>query len=266
MIRNHGYPCEIHHFTTEDGFILEYHRVPHGFKDRDLTKKRPPVILVHGLSLTSVQDFGKGPKKGLGYLLADNGFDVWAANHRGNHFSRNHTHLDWIKNQTEYFDFSFHEIGYYDIPAAMDYITNVTGIDNMFYVGNSLGGSIFLTFGPTRPEYVKRIKLAVLISPAGYMKNQKIVQDFIKYYTNPLTTFFKEQKIVYSFINLRKAWYELSTIKRFTNILASFLAELLKSREDAEAFKPYMGAFLANFPSEYPTKHITHYMQLISTG
>lgn len=266
MIQNHGYPCEIHHIITEDGFILEYHRVPYGFKNKASNEKRPPLILMHGLSFTSVQDFAQGPKKGLGYLLADNGFDVWAANHRGNHFSRNHTHLDWIKNQTKYFDFSFHEIGYYDVPAAMDYITNVTGIEKMFYVGNSLGGSIFLTFGPSRPNYLKRIKLAVLVSPAGYMKNQHMVQKFIKYYKDPLIYFLKQQNLVYSFFNIRKAWHEMTTIKLYTEIGIAFLAELLKSREDANALRPYLGAYLANFPSDYPTKHITHYMQLISSG
>lgn len=30
IVRYWGYPCEVHHVTTQDGYILEMHRIPYG--------------------------------------------------------------------------------------------------------------------------------------------------------------------------------------------------------------------------------------------
>lgn len=268
MIRNHGYPCEIHHFTTDDGFILEYHRVPHGIRNKDSHKKRPPLILMHGIIFSSVQDFGLGPKKGLGYIYADNGFDVWAANHRGNHFSQNHTHLDWIKDEEKYFDFSFHEIGYYDVPAAMDYIRQVTGYEKVFYSGNSMGGTIFLTFASLRPAYLKRIRFAVLFSPAGYVRLKTPFGQFLKNSYKNVAKIVSGGKngCVGPFTTFREAWHEMITDKYFLELILTIFTELLTNRYDAEMLMPYLGAYLKNIPSEFPIKNFKHFSQLAISG
>lgn len=47
IIRN-GYPVEVHTVQTEDGYILNLHRIPYG-KNKTLdAKRRPPVLIVHG--------------------------------------------------------------------------------------------------------------------------------------------------------------------------------------------------------------------------
>ena len=42
-----GYPAEIHQVTTEDGYVLELHRIPHGTSGP--TGSRPPVLMQHGI-------------------------------------------------------------------------------------------------------------------------------------------------------------------------------------------------------------------------
>lgn len=267
MILNHGYPVEIHHFKTEDGFILEYHRIPYGRKNKNQKMKRFPVIVMHGMALSSAQDVAQGPKKGLSYMLADNGFDVWAANMRGNHYSRNHTKLHWKRNMKEYYDFTFHEIGYYDIPAAIDYILNITNFKKLVFYGNSLGGQVFLAFGATRPEYVDKIQLAVLVSPTGYMKNNYILGALASYYIDSLWDFIKKYNL-YSmdFTHLRKVATEIQSWPLAMEIAVALGTEILTDREDALALKPYLGAYLANTPSEQPFKTIIHSGQLMKSG
>lgn len=69
----------------------------------------------------------------LAYYLADNGYDVWLANARGNEFSKNHKYLS--TNSTPYWNFSFHEMAKYDLPAIIDYILMVTNQSALHLVG-----------------------------------------------------------------------------------------------------------------------------------
>jgi predicted alpha/beta hydrolase len=58
----------------------------------------------------------------LAYVLANAGYDVWLGNNRGNIYSRKHQTLNPDKDTAKFFDFSFYELGKYDLPANVDYI------------------------------------------------------------------------------------------------------------------------------------------------
>lgn len=50
LIKNNGYPVETHQIHTEDGYILEVHRIPYGKNSTEdqPTKERYPVFVAHG--------------------------------------------------------------------------------------------------------------------------------------------------------------------------------------------------------------------------
>ena len=70
---------EEHFVTTEDGYILGVHRIPHGRNEdlrKDQTVKTQPkqsIFLGHGLTSSSASYFWGTPDKSLGYILADAG-------------------------------------------------------------------------------------------------------------------------------------------------------------------------------------------------
>lgn len=59
------------------------------------------------------------PSQSPCFKLADLGYDVWLGNTRGNKYSRDHMSLDpdAPKDEDAFWNISFEEMGYYDIPA-----------------------------------------------------------------------------------------------------------------------------------------------------
>jgi lysosomal acid lipase/cholesteryl ester hydrolase len=60
---------------------------------------------------------------------------------------------------------SWDEHGKYDVPAQMDLITRVTGKQDMFYIGHSMGTTMFFVMNNERPEYRERIKAMFALAP-----------------------------------------------------------------------------------------------------
>lgn len=60
MVAAYGYPAEMHRVITEDGYILDIHRIAASGKQ--------PVLLMHGMLDSSSTWVMLGPDKGLGLL------------------------------------------------------------------------------------------------------------------------------------------------------------------------------------------------------
>ena len=120
---------------TEDGYILQLHRIPFGksksscfpqLYDLDGVgkRRRPPVFLQHGLLCTSSIWLLNLPHQSAGFVLADAGFDVWLGNMRGNVYSKQH--ISKPVSNPDFWKFSWQEMAKYDLPAMIDYVLNTT--------------------------------------------------------------------------------------------------------------------------------------------
>lgn len=158
LVMKYGLEVECHEVATEDGYVLNMFRIP---------GKGGPVLLMHGL-LGSADDFIiAGPKSGLVYLLAEQGYDVWLGNARGNKYSRKHVYTDL--SEATYWDFSWHEIGVSDLPAMIDFILFVTNKPTLKYVGYSQGTTVFFVMASVKPEYNKKISIMIALSPVAFI-------------------------------------------------------------------------------------------------
>ncbi|XP_075151158.1 lipase 3-like [Haematobia irritans] len=170
-IQNDGYPVETHKVTTKDNYILTMHRIPYSPLSPPNGKIKPAVFLMHGMLSSSTDWILMGPGKALGYLLADAGYDVWMGNARGNTYSKKHKYYPtyW----QIFWNFSWHEIGIYDVPNMIDYILKNTNQSQLHYVGHSQGTTVYLVMMSEKPSYNNKIKSVHLLGPAAYMGNMK---------------------------------------------------------------------------------------------
>ncbi|NXY83752.1 LIPM Lipase, partial [Alcedo cyanopectus] len=162
-IRFHGYLGEDYDVLTEDGYFLSLTRIPPGKGDTGHSGSRSPVLIVHGFSLDGGDWVDNLPNNSLGFILADAGYDVWIGNSRGNSWSRRHVNLS--VDQEEFWNFSFHEMAVYDLPAMVGFILRKTGQEKLFYVGHAQGNSLgFIAFS-SMPQLAEKIKLFFALAP-----------------------------------------------------------------------------------------------------
>lgn len=144
------------------------HRIPHGTTSNAASKG--VVFLMHGLLSSSADWIITGTTHALAYILADEGYDVWMGNARGNSESRNHTYLDPDKD-TSFWQFSWHEIGITDLPAMIDYVLEQTGLESLIHIGHSQGTTTFYVMTSVHPEYNAKVKVHFSLAPIAYMNH-----------------------------------------------------------------------------------------------
>ncbi|KAJ8675723.1 hypothetical protein QAD02_011509 [Eretmocerus hayati] len=163
MIRQENYPSETHTVTTDDGYILTIYRIPG-------PPGSIPVLLQHGLLESSADWLVPGRGRSLAYMLSDQGYDVWLGNARGNTYSKKHKKFS--TSDPRFWDFSWHELGIYDLPAMINYITDLKK-DNLFYIGHSMGASSLCVMAIERPEVAKKVRAMIGLAPAVYVYRMK---------------------------------------------------------------------------------------------
>ncbi|XP_043191779.1 lipase 3-like [Amphibalanus amphitrite] len=180
IIAAHGYPVEVHHVQTADGYILEMHRIPGGRGGSQATSPPGrPVLVLHG-----VQDSSAGwvinPRKSLGFVLADEGYDVWLGNNRGNTYGRAHVTLN--PNKRRFWEFTLDSFSKYDNPAMIDYILETTGYDDLYYIGFSSSTISFWAMMNYYPAYNDKVRFMVALGPVATMKYfRSIVRIFVPF-------------------------------------------------------------------------------------
>uniref|UniRef100_A0A8D2IWA7 Lipase n=1 Tax=Varanus komodoensis TaxID=61221 RepID=A0A8D2IWA7_VARKO len=140
IIHYWGYPHEEYDILTDDGYYLKANRIPYGIHSPRKSGPIPVVLLVPGLVAEGRSWIANLPNNSLGFFLADAGYDVWIINNRGTTWSRRHQ--NFTIDQQEFWNFTFHEMGIYDIPAAINFILQKTQQDGLYYLGHSQGGAI----------------------------------------------------------------------------------------------------------------------------
>ena len=176
MIKHAGYPWEVHQAKTNDGYILELHRIPFGrkgsVKQRFHGRKRPVVFFQHGLLADSACWISNGANRSLPFILADAGCDVWLGNVRGSSYSKKHNKLNPDLDE-KYWRFSWQHMSQSDLPAMINKALRVSGQPSLYYVGHSQGTLIAFARLAEDPLFNKKLRLFFALGPVTTLANIK---------------------------------------------------------------------------------------------
>ncbi|XP_055618888.1 lipase 1-like [Toxorhynchites rutilus septentrionalis] len=261
LIRKYGYEVEEHQVRTEDGYLLGMFRIP-----TRSTPRKQPVFMMHSLFSSCADWVLIGPKHGLAYLLAERGYDIWIGNARGTRYSRKHERIS--VNDPQFWDFTFHEIGFYDVPALVDYVLERTRARKVHYIGFSQGAmTVFIAFSQ-RPEVNEKIVQVQALSPAVYMNRSqssviRLLVSAAHKIAEALTAIGKYEilphweKQYYFFQRLCPAPAQLLCRLLIYNVVGANPEQL-----DVKMLR----IFLGHFPAGASRKQILHYAQIIRDG
>ncbi|XP_018395812.1 PREDICTED: lipase 3-like [Cyphomyrmex costatus] len=267
FINKYGYDGETHKVTTKDGYILELHRITGQTNFNNSQVQKPVVFVMHGILCSSVCWVISRPERSIAFLLVNEGYDVWLGNTRGNSYANNHTSHN-IK-EKDYWNFSWHEIGIYDLPAMIDHIVKTTGQKKIFYIGHSQGTTSFFVMATKRPKYQNYIKEMYALAPIAYCGRMKspflqILAQFTgidqyfwnligMYKFNPNDDF---MKTIRQLVCAEKAATQ-QICSNFMFLLCGFNVEQFDMT--------LLPIIAAQFPVSISTKQLVHYGQLIQS-
>ena len=160
---SNGFQFQRHSVTTKDGYILSLFRIP-ALEGAETNSK--PLLVQHGIFDSADAWIVNDPKVASAFQLVRAGYDVWLGNCRGNKYSHAHTTLDPKKDDGEFFNYSFEDMGAYDLPANIEYVLNQTGASRISYVGHSQGTTqFFYSMAKDNAWLAKRVKVFAALGP-----------------------------------------------------------------------------------------------------
>ncbi|VDM19956.1 unnamed protein product, partial [Wuchereria bancrofti] len=202
IIAYYGYPSETHTVTTDDGYILELHRIPGGKAGNSIiafnnstmlngittsvihanyskNESKSVVFLQHGFIGSSAVWVTNLPNQSAAFLFADAGFDVWMGNVRGNTYSTKH--VEYTQNDLKYwkftsvnfipllvyYSFRFDEFAKYDLDSMINYVLNETSQQSLYYIGYSEGTLTMFAKLSIDQLFAQKIRKFFALGPIG---------------------------------------------------------------------------------------------------
>ncbi|RZC36685.1 Abhydro lipase domain containing protein, partial [Asbolus verrucosus] len=176
IIAKYAGAVEIYDVTTQDGYILKLFRIPR-------INPKGVILIHHSIATYSRIYLWQGNNslgehigkfehlitfKIIALTLWHNGYDVWLANHRGTSYSNKHVNM--TTSDYSYWDFSFHEIGLYDVSSEIEFIRKKTNGMKIIYIGHSLGSGVGLVYASLKSDQARAyLKSMILLAPPCYL-------------------------------------------------------------------------------------------------
>ena len=264
IITTKGFICQKHFVKTDDGYILAIYRIPGKKEDKNNEENKQPVLFQHGIFDSSDGWVCNGIHS-LPFIFAENNFDVWLSNSRGNKYCKTHEKFD--NTSFEFWQFSFHDMGLLDIPAVINYINSVNKSgEKIIYVGHSQGTSLMFS-GLTQKFdfYKKNIKLFVALAPVARIAN--LGSTILSILANiSIHKLVKKIKIYEMGASNKVNTNLISFFDNYATTLTNFFINLITDKNSKKYNnQEALSVYLNHSPSGCSLKCLIHYVQIIKS-
>ena len=239
-------------------------RIPGG-KDCKDPDHNPPILFQHGIFDSSDGWVCNGEEHSIPFIFAKNNFDVWISNSRGNKYCKEHEKYD--NKSFEFWQFSFHEMGLYDIPAVINFInsTNKSG-EKIIYFGHSQGTSLMFSGLTQKFDFYKNnIKLFVALAPVARLANigSKILSILSKISIHKLVRKIK----IYEMAPSNKTSMRLMNfMENHASSLTNFFIDLISdSNSKDNNNQNAIAVYFKHYPCGSSLKCLIHFIHIIKS-
>ena len=262
IITSKGFKFETHTVKTEDGYILTIFRIP-GNKNCEDASNLPPVILQHGVFDSSDGWVCNGENHSIPFVLASHNFDVWLTNSRGNKYCKKHEIFD--EKSFEFWQYSFNELGMYDIPAVIKYIKiiNKSG-EKIIYFGHSQGTSLMFSGLAQKFDFYKEnLKLFVALAPVARLSN--LASTLLSILSSiSVHKLMKKVKVYEMGPNTEGTKKLINFMEKHANTLTNYFLGLISDSNSKECNdQNSLAVYLKHYPCGTSLKCLIHFVQII---
>ncbi|XP_068205750.1 lipase lipl-4-like isoform X2 [Palaemon carinicauda] len=271
LIRVRGYPAEVHRVVTEDGYILELHRIPFSPRSspRDTInnqgQKEPRVVFIQHCVLCSSADFVMNdPNQALAFILSDAGYDVWLGNIRGNIYGRLHRTI--TPKNPKFWEFSWDTCARYDIPAMLKYVRTTSGVNQVSYIGHSMGTTMFFAMMNIHPHINSWVRVMAAMAPVAYMHNKHAPIAILSPIVNGIDRSLTERGKLEFLTPTKSSSSLLSGLCSEMIILrpiCQFILDILGGPSSRNVDPNYIPVIVAHTPAGTSFRTVTHLLQLV---
>ena len=264
IIKSKGFNVQKHLVKTEDGYILTIFRIPGG-KDCKDPDHNPPILFQHGIFDSSDGWVCNGEEHSIPFIFAKNNFDVWISNSRGNKYCKEHEKYD--NKSFEFWQFSFHEMGLYDIPAVINFINSINKSgEKIIYFGHSQGTSLMFSGLTQKFDFYKNnIKLFVALAPVARLANigSKILSILSKISIHKLVSKIKIYEMAPS---TKTSMRLMNFMENHASSLTNFFIDLISdSNSKDNNNQNAIAVYFKHYPCGSSLKCLIHFIHIIKS-
>lgn len=263
ICNKYNYDFEEHIVLTRDGYLLGLHRITGSPKANYNVEgiRKPAIYLHHGLLMNSeIWIAVDKPAQSIAFSLADQGYDVWLGNNRGNKYSKKHISLQ--SSSLRFWNFSMDEFSFYDIPDSINYILNLTKEPSLSYLGFSQGSAQAFAALSIHADLNKKVNLFIALAPAMTPPGvNSLVQSFTNKSPSMLYFLFGRKIILRS----SAFWQSIMNVDLFVRTIDFACRFLFDWRGKNISYSQKVTGYshLYSFTS---VKTVVHWFQIIGTG
>ena len=253
----HGYQAESHIVETADGYLLTLFRIP-GFLNETVGTQKPVAFMQHGLLDNCDTWIVNDPSLAPGFLMVNAGFDVWFGNSRGSKYSLSHVNM--TTKDAAFWQFSWQDMGQYDIPAEVNYALQYTGAQALTYIGHSQGTTQMYALLSEYPEFASKLNLYVGFGPVATVRNVSLHSPS----TALITEFFDllNQHNIYDIMPYTNEPVFVYEACRIVGLICDSIVEYLTDLISTNDNTPRFPVILAHEPGGTSLHNLQHWTQM----